>query len=215
MKEHQLAVGDGRASRRGVAQQLGPGVDEVEHEQVAVERLGRDRALVAHQPDRRRVDQDPRLGQLGFDDRVVPGHRAELHVRRAPPEVLDQALGPMKVAVEHDDPLEALGDEPVDDGPSAAAGTEHDRLARHLLLADETVEGDRNPGTSVLWPISRLPSRVIVLTAPVTWASSVRRSTSGTTRSLCGIVTLAPRKPSPRISSTAAASSIGDRSQSS
>ena len=44
--------------------------------------------------------------------------------------------------------------------------------------------------------MSRLPSRVIVLTAPVACASSVRRSTSGTTRSLCGIVTLAPRKSS-------------------
>ena len=51
----------------------------------------------------------------------------------------------------------------------------------------------RKPGTSVLWPTSRLPSLVIVLTAPVAWASSVRRSMSGTTRSLCGIVTWAPR----------------------
>ena len=72
----------------------------------------------------------------------MPGHRPQLHVRGAPPEVLDQALGPVEVAVEHDDPLEALGDEAVDDGPGAAAGAEDDRLARHLLLADEPVEGD-------------------------------------------------------------------------
>ena len=33
-------------------------------------------------------------------------------------------------------------DQPVDDRPRAAAGPEDDRLARHLLLADELVEGD-------------------------------------------------------------------------
>ena len=87
-----------------------------------------------------------RLGQLGFDDRLVPRHRPQLHVRGAAPEMLDQALGPVEVAVEHDDPLEALGDEPVDDGPGAAPGTQHDRLAGHLLLAHEPVEGDLEAG---------------------------------------------------------------------
>ena len=52
----------------------------------------------------------------------------------------------MEVAVEHDDPLEAFGDEAVDDRPGAAAGTQHHRLARHLLLADEPVEGDLEAG---------------------------------------------------------------------
>ena len=146
VEQHQLAVGDRAAGRRRIAQQAGPGVDEVEHQQVGVERLGRDRAGVAGQPDRGGVDQDARLGQLGFDDRLVPGHRPQLHVRGAAPEMLDQALGPVEVAVEHDDPLEALGDEPVDDGPGAAAGAQHDRLARHLLLAHEPVEGDLEAG---------------------------------------------------------------------
>ena len=39
----------------------------------------------------------------------------------------------MQVAVEDDDPLEALGDEAVDDGARAAAGAEDHRVARHLL----------------------------------------------------------------------------------
>ena len=52
----------------------------------------------------------------------------------------------MEVPVEHDDPLEALGDEAVDDRPGAAAGAEHDGLAGHLLLADELVERDLEPG---------------------------------------------------------------------
>ena len=51
----------------------------------------------------------------------------------------------------------------------------------------------RKPGTSVLWPTRRFPSRVIVLTAPVACASSVRRSTSVAAFSLWGMVTLAPR----------------------
>ena len=146
MQQHQLAVGDGRARGGRVAQQMGPGVDEVEHQEVAVEGFGRDRGRVVGQPDRGRVDQDPRLGQLGLDDRVVPRHRPQLHVRRAATEMLDQALGAMEVPVEHDDPLEALGDEAVDDRASPAAGPEHDRLARHLLLADQTVERDLEAG---------------------------------------------------------------------
>ncbi len=52
----------------------------------------------------------------------------------------------MEVPVEHDDPLEAFGDETVDDGPGAATGAEHDRLARHLLLADEPVQRDPEAG---------------------------------------------------------------------
>ena len=111
-----------------------------------MEDLGRDRALVARQADRRRVDEDLGLGQLGLDDRLVPRHRPQLHVGRAPAEVLDQALGAVEVAVEHDDPLEALGDQAVDDRPGAAAGAEHHRLARHLLLADQPVERDLEAG---------------------------------------------------------------------
>ena len=56
----------------------------------------------------------------------------------------------------------------------------------------------------------------IVFTAPVAWASSVSRSTRGTTRSLWGIVTFAPRKSSPsRISPMESGSTSGARSQSS
>ena len=149
--------------RRGVAQQPRPGVDQVEHEQLVVEDLGRDRAHVAGQPDRRRVDEDLGLGELGLDDRLVPGHRPQLHVRGAPAEVLDQPLGAVEVAVEHDDPLEALADEAVDDGPGAAAGAEHDRLARHLLPADELVERDleaRHVGVVADEPLALARDRV-------------------------------------------------------
>ena len=50
-------------------------------------------------------------------------------------------------------------DQAVDDGPRAAAGPEHDRRARGIFclptsLSSATVK----PGTSVLWPTSRLPS---------------------------------------------------------
>ena len=62
------------------------------------------------------------------------------------PKCLTSALRPMEMAVEDDDPLEALGDQPVDDGARAAAGSEHDRVARHLLLADEPVERDPEAG---------------------------------------------------------------------
>ena len=37
-------------------------------------------------------------------------------------------------------------DEAVDDRPRSAAGAQHDGLARHLLLADEVVERDLEPG---------------------------------------------------------------------
>ena len=98
------------------------------------------------------------------------GIAAQLHVRGAPPEVLDQALRAVEVAVEHDHALEAVGDEPVDDGARPAARAQHDGLARHLLLPTSRSSATLNPGTSVLCPIRRLPSRVIVLTAPVAWA---------------------------------------------
>ena len=42
--------------------------------------------------------------------------------------------------------VESLGDEPVDDRASAAAGAEDDGLARHLLLADQPVERDAEAG---------------------------------------------------------------------
>ncbi len=137
-----LAVGRGVAGRDRVAEQPRPAVDEVEDEEVRRQQLARDRRFVAVEPDRRGVDQDPGLRQLGLDDRLVPGHRPQLHVGGAPGEMLDQALGPVEVPVEHDDPGEALGDQPVDHGSRAAAGTEDDRLAGHLLLADEAIEGD-------------------------------------------------------------------------
>ena len=101
-----------------------------------------DRRLVAVEADRRGVHEHLRLRQLGLDDRLVPGHRPQLHVGRAPGEEADQRLGPMEVAVEDDDPLEALGDQPVDDGAGAAAGAEDHGGARHPLLPDEGLEGD-------------------------------------------------------------------------
>ena len=117
--------------------------------------------------DGRGVDEDLRLGQLGLDDRLVPGHRPQLHVGRAPAEEADERLRPVQVAVEDDDPLEALRDEAVDDGPRAAAGAQDHGRAGHLLLArPASSRATRKPGTSVLWPTSRLPSLVIVLTAP-------------------------------------------------
>ena len=57
------------------------------------------------------------------------------------PKCLTSALGAVEVAVEHDDPLEALGDQAVDDGPGAAAGPEHDRVARHLLACRRACRG--------------------------------------------------------------------------
>ncbi len=60
--------------------------------------------------------------------------------------MLDEAFGPVEMAVEDDDPLEAFGDERVDDGPRTAARAEHDRLLRHLLPADEAVERDPEAG---------------------------------------------------------------------
>ncbi len=47
-------------------------------------------------------------------------------------------------------------------------------------------------GTSVLWPVSRPPSRTTVLTAPASRARSLSSSTSVATAALCGTVTLAP-----------------------
>ena len=56
------------------------------------------------------------------------------------PKWLHQPLRAMEVAVEDDDAQEAGADQAVDDGPRAAAGPEHDRLARHLLAPDELVQ---------------------------------------------------------------------------
>jgi hypothetical protein len=61
-------------------------------------------------------------------------------------EVAHQALGPVEVAVEDDDPLEALADEGRDHGSRRAAGAEHHSLAGHLLLADDLVQGDLEAG---------------------------------------------------------------------
>ena len=66
---------------------------------------------------------------------------------------------------------------------------------RHLLAADELVERDLEAGdVGVVADRAACPRAVIVLTAPVDDASSVSRSTIGTTRSLCGIVTFAPEE---------------------
>ena len=146
VEQHQLPVRDRGACGLCVAQQPGLGIDEIEHEQVVVQRLGRDGADVGGEADRRGVDEHLGLGQLRLDDRFVPRHRPQLHVRGGPPEVLDQAFGAVEVPVEHDDPLEALADQAVHDGPAAAASPEDDGLARHLLAPDELVERDLEAG---------------------------------------------------------------------
>ena len=51
----------------------------------------------------------------------------------------------MEVAVEDHDPREAFPDEAVDDGPGAAAGPQHHRLAGHLGAPDELVERSGKP----------------------------------------------------------------------
>ena len=81
-----------------------------------------------------------------LDDRFVPRHRAQLHVRGRPPEMLHEAFGAVEVPVEHDDPLEALADQAVHHGPATTAGAQHHGLAGHLLAADELVERDLEPG---------------------------------------------------------------------
>ena len=141
-----------------------------------------------------RVDQDLGLGQLRLDHRLVPRHRAQLHVRRAAAEVADQALGAVEVAVEDDDALEAGGDEAVDRGAGAAAGADDHRLRGIFWRADERVERRRgNRRRRCCGRPAVVDSRVIVSTAPVAWASSVSRSIIGTTRSLYGTVMFAPR----------------------
>ena len=114
-------------------------------------------------------------------------------MRGAAAEEADHALGAVQVTIEHDDPLEAGRDESEDDGARTASGTQQDRVRGIFWRPTSSSRAALKPGTSVLWPTRRRPSRVMVLTAPVAWASSVSRSTSGTTRSLCGMVTLAPR----------------------
>ena len=69
----------------------------------------------------------------------------------------------MEVPVEDDDPLEALRDQAVDDGPRAAAGPQDDRLSRHLLLPDEAVERDleaRHVGVVADEPLALARDRV-------------------------------------------------------
>ena len=74
------------------------------------------------------------------------GMARQVHVRGAPAEMANHALGAVEVAVEDHDPLEAVGDEGVDDGSRRAAGAQHDRVARHLLAADELVQGGLEAG---------------------------------------------------------------------
>ena len=142
--EHRVAVqGLGRAGCLGVAQQLGLGghVHQVEHQQLrapATPRRSGDCWSALR--DRGSVDQHLGLGQLGLDDRLVPRHRPQLHVRGGSPEVTHQALRPMEVPVEDDDPLEAGRDQRVDRGPGAAAGADDHRCLGHLLAADQRVQ---------------------------------------------------------------------------
>ena len=81
---------------------------------------------------------------------------------------------------------EAGRDERVDDGPRATTGPQHDGRLGHLLVAHQRLEG--GPEAEHLGVVAdELGAvRVTVSTAPVRWASSVRRSSMGTTRSLCG-----------------------------
>ncbi len=70
------------------------------------------------------------------------------------------------------------------------------RLPVRLTLA--SLSASAKPSQSVLWPISRLPSICRQLTAPMARASGDRSSHKAAVVSLCGRVTLAPRKRVPR-----------------
>ena len=113
---------------------------EVEHQDVGWQQLGRDGCLVGVAAHGAGVDEDVRLGQLGLDDRVVPGACLQVHVGGAAGKVLDQALATVQVAVEQGDVLEAQRDERVDHRAAAAAGADDDGVARHLLVAHQLVE---------------------------------------------------------------------------
>ena len=148
VEEHRLAVEHLATGRLGVAQEarLRRVVDEVHDQEVGRDQLARDRRSRRRcRPTDGGVDEHLRLGQLGLDDRLVPGHRPQLHVGRAPGEEADHRLRPVEVAIEDHDPGEALGHEAVDDGAGAAAGAEDHRGAGHPLLADERVRA--RPGT--------------------------------------------------------------------
>ena len=52
----------------------------------------------------------------------------------------------MQVSIEHDDSLEAFGDQPVDHRSPAPAGTQNHGGPRHLLATDKAVERDAEAG---------------------------------------------------------------------
>src|SRR3954452_2292996 len=108
--------------------------------------------------------------------------------------MLDERLRPMEMAVEDDDALESFADESIDPRASATAGSEDDRGSWHLLAADELVEGDLeagNVGVVTDEPAALARDRVDRARRLAFFRETVDERT---TRSLCGIVTFAPRK---------------------
>ncbi len=146
-QEGGLAVRDGAALGLRLLHQGrgGPVQDEVEHEPVGRQEVGGDRRLALLDADAACVDQQLGSRQLRLDDRVVPRSCAKLQVSRGPGEVGHQRLGPVQVSVQHGDVLEAGADEDGHDRPRAAAGTEHDRVARPLALDSRQDRGEAGP----------------------------------------------------------------------
>ena len=77
-------------------------------------------------------------------------------------------------------------------GAGRAAGAEHERAAAGRARSARAAS---SPGASVLSARIAPSSNVSVFAAPIARAASVASSASASAASLCGIVTLTPRKP--------------------
>ena len=117
VEQHQLAVGDASqpaaaASRRSRVRR----VDQVEDEQVRPWRIS---AGIGETSPCSPIDVAlTRTRVLASSDSMIDscqGIARSSMWAALRPKCLTSALGPVEVAVEHDDPLEALGDEAVDD----------------------------------------------------------------------------------------------------
>jgi hypothetical protein len=87
------------------------------------------RRLIGLRANARRIDQERRLGQLGLDDRLVPGQGAQVGLPGGPIEVRDDGLRPVEVAVEHRNPGQAGLQQDRDHRPGTSTGSQNDRLA--------------------------------------------------------------------------------------
>ena len=82
-------------------------VDQVEHEQIGRDELGRDRGDVASSPIEVALTRIFVLASSASMIESCQGIARSSMWAALRAEVLDQPLGPMEVAVEDDDPLEA------------------------------------------------------------------------------------------------------------